>query len=292
MKAIKGLSLFAGLVVLASSCFNPPEFPLEPKIEFADIYFGVTPDALKADSIVVSIDFKDGDGDLGLAGENVEATNPEDFEFPFHRSNLFLGQGGALVPVGVWHQYSNLEDYFVLIDKGQQGKLMTLKMSRLPEYSSLSLPLYSLGSCHYLVDTILVDERDAAIVDQNYQNIIDTLHSPADPSIFVLRDTFYIAPNPNYFNITVDFLYSSDGENFLVYDWGECISTYDGRFPVLSDKKDSPLEGTLKYSLKSFGFENLFSTKILKLRIQIKDKALHSSNIIETPKFTLAKIRR
>lgn len=289
MKTIKGLSLFAGLVVLVSACFNPPEFSVEPTIEYADIYFGVTSDPSVADSIVLSIDFKDGDGDLGLEGSTAEGSNPEDFDNPFHPSNFFLGKDGALVPVGVWHQYSNL-GYFIQIDNGQQGTLMTLKMRQLPEYASL--PPYSLGTCDYLVDTILVDERDAAIVDKNYQNITDTLHSAVYPSIFVLRDTFYINPNPNYFNITVDFLYSSDGDNFVVYDWGECVSTYYGRFPVLSDKKDSPLEGTLRYSLKSFGFENLFSTKRLKLRIQIKDKALHSSNILETPEFTLQKIRR
>jgi hypothetical protein len=80
MKAIKGVSLFfAGLIILVSSCFNPPEFGLVPEIEYESIYFAEAPvGASTPDSIVVSIRFKDGDGDLGL-----DPANPEHSEYPF-----------------------------------------------------------------------------------------------------------------------------------------------------------------------------------------------------------------
>ncbi|OHX67649.1 hypothetical protein [Flammeovirga pacifica] len=56
-----------------SSCFGEPEFPLEPEIDFAWIenrsgMEGDSPQG-KQDSIYIAINFRDGDGDLGLSGE-------------------------------------------------------------------------------------------------------------------------------------------------------------------------------------------------------------------------------
>jgi len=285
MKAIKGLSLFGGVIILVSACFNPPEFPVEPKITYESIYFGETPnDQSLGDSIVLSINFKDGDGDLGLDG-----SDPKYSQNPFQPSNLFLAKDGAIVPVALSQHWDDIPYYFIDVEE-KQGKLVTLKTRDQTAYNFL--PAYSLGSCFYIADTIImVDEQDAAILDINTQNIIDTMHSQTNPSIYVLKDTFYIEANPNYYNITVDFLIKN-GDSYDVFDWGTCSSAYNARFPVLSDKDKSPLEGVLRYSLKSSGFRIMFSTKTLKLRIQIKDRLLHSSNIIETPDFTLDKIRR
>lgn len=283
MKAIKGLSLFTGVVVLASSCFNPPEFPLEPKIEFESIYFAEAPDGSdKADSIVVSVNFKDGDGDLGLDG-----SNPAHEEYPFNASNLFLANNGAIVPVALSQHWSDIPYYFIDV-LGQQGKLVTYKTRDQAEYNFLP----AFNDCDYLPDSILmVDAPDAGILDPAHHNIVDTLTSDDFPPIYVLKDTFYIEPNPNHYNITVTIL-MKDGDNWTPYNGGFCSPDFNGRFPVLSDKDDSPLEGTLRYSLKSQGFQIQLSTKILKVQIQIRDRALHASNTIESPEFTLAKIRR
>lgn len=288
MKTIKGLSLFAGLVVLVSSCFNPPEFAVEPSIEFEDIYFADAPDGSgKTDSLVVSINFKDGDGDLGLDG-----SNPEHEEYPYNASNLFLSNNEKLIPVGLAQHWSDISYYFVDFPEDEErpeGKLVTLKTRDLPGYGSLP----AFNDCDYLPDSIImVDGPDADILDPTFHNIIDTMTSQSYPPIYVLKDTFYIAPNPNHYNISVTIL-MKDGDDWTPYGSDDpCSPQFNGRFPVLSDKDDSPLEGTLRYSLKSFGFKIELSTKTLKVQVQIKDRKLHTSNTVESPEFTLQKILR
>jgi hypothetical protein len=76
------------------------------------------------------------------------------------------------------------------------------------------------------------------------------------------------------------------------FDFREAYcTTYDGRFPVLADSKRA-VEGTLKYAMVGTGFLSTFSITPLKLQIQIKDRAFHESNVIETGVFTLNDIRK
>jgi hypothetical protein len=287
MKAIKGVSLiFAGLIILVSSCFNPPEFGLVPEIEYESIFFAEAPaGSTKTDSIVVSIKFKDGDGDLGLDPED-----PKHAEYPFHPSSFFLAKDGKVEAVALSQHWSDIQYYFIDVI-GQEGKLVTAKTREQAAYNFL--PPFTLNSCSYLADTvIMVDSEDAGILDVNYQNIIDTMTSPSNPPIYVLKDTFYVEANPNHYNITVDFLLKNGDNTWTPFAWEDCNPSYSGRFPVLSDEPNSPLDGVLRYSLKSQGFRIMFTTKTLKLRIKIRDRALNTSNVIETPEFTLDKIRR
>ncbi len=57
--------MFVISVVMFSACFNPPEFGNNPAIEFKGISFGKT--ANGEDELIVSVNFKDGDGDMGLS---------------------------------------------------------------------------------------------------------------------------------------------------------------------------------------------------------------------------------
>lgn len=61
--------LFLALLAGAFACNKPPEYPLEPRIEFKAIesYPIVYREGGKADSLVLVIRFEDGDGDLGLS---------------------------------------------------------------------------------------------------------------------------------------------------------------------------------------------------------------------------------
>jgi hypothetical protein len=105
-----------------------------------------------------------------------------------------------------------------------------------------------------------------------------------------ILDTVYFELNPDHYNIFVDFLVKQNDGSFQEFDWRtEFCTTYDGRFPILAKNRDlsvqNPVEGTLKYSMLSAGFKFQFSIKTLKLRIQIQDRLLNKSNIIETPEF-------
>ena len=123
-------------------------------------------------------------------------------------------------------------------------------------------------------------ERTNGCNHYNYYNI------PVDPPYTILNENFY--------NILIDYLYEDANGEFLEFDWsGYCI-TYDGRFPNLSGKSgpftlrmDSRTKGQLTYRMSNLGFIPLFGDKRVKLRVHIKDRALHDSNTIETDPFFL-----
>jgi hypothetical protein len=108
----------------------------------------------------------------------------------------------------------------------------------------------------------------------------------------VLLDTFYYKKNPTYANIDVEF-WIKEGSGYKLFDWEKefCTISFNQRFPVLSDK-EGPLEGSLQYAMVTSGMKNLFSIKTLKLKVRIRDRDLNISNVIETPDFTLDKIKR
>jgi hypothetical protein len=80
-----GIIFFLGTL---SSCVTPPEnFPSVPEISFSGVEFVPVPGA--PDSLIVSIGFKDGEGDLGL--------NPRDTYPPFHFADYNRNENGALI---------------------------------------------------------------------------------------------------------------------------------------------------------------------------------------------------
>lgn len=63
---------------LLSGCYKEPTFDIIPNIEFSDIRKEVVLDAFdgtKKDSVIVTIKFQDGDGDLGYDDKNVSDAN-------------------------------------------------------------------------------------------------------------------------------------------------------------------------------------------------------------------------
>jgi hypothetical protein len=291
MKAIKGSVLFASVSILVSSCFNPPEFSIEPRISLKEIYFGQSVDGGQ-DSLVLAINFQDRDGDLGF-----DAANLDHLDYPYHQYNYYLASEGAVTIIPSRRPYSDL-DYAFMFPDGATGKLVTLKTLDDPIYAAV-LPPYTSGSCVYRYDTVFVEKKDAAIIDTNTVDIIDTLHSPTNPDIIQIDQTFYRTINPNYYNITIEILEQvgadqNDPNSFSpIKLGGECSQEFNARFPVLTSKSESvPLEGVLTYSMKSFGFQAKLNVKPFKVRVIIKDRGLHVSNTAETKVLTLDKIRR
>ncbi|AII50541.1 hypothetical protein N008_00895 [Hymenobacter sp. APR13] len=73
----------AAASVAVGSCISPPEFPETPSIEFKSLTVArqpTLPGDIPADSVIITLGFKDGDGDLGLNQD--EYTNP-----PYQRLN-------------------------------------------------------------------------------------------------------------------------------------------------------------------------------------------------------------
>jgi len=219
-------------LVALSACYTPPEFPIEPSIEYSNIIFKDIENL--PDSLILTIKFRDGNGDLGLS------TNEK--EVPYNP---------------VWY-----------IPK-PDGSLVTYSDRFLPAYDTL--PPYEFPyTC------------------QNY-----ILNSEAKNGEYA-DDTLYYQQNSDHWNIFVKFFVKKNG-TYTEFDWEiafdpQCSDNFNGRFPILSDLTNSPLEGKLRYGLTSSGFNFLFRNDTLKLEVYIKDRALNISNFIETPDFTLKSI--
>lgn len=306
MKVVYKFVAFLLLAAALGSCFDPPVFPMTPEIEFEDIYFGETPDFSDADSIVISINFKDGDGNIGI--DKIVTSNGElidNINDPFHDSNFYLSTGGTnLKEFGTETFYTDtfpngLAEYVpikILSTRNQSGKLLTLRN----QAGYTGLPAYRQGKLEcvdYTTQPIFIFQADWDIIDNSYY-IKDTLIDAFGNRFITVRDTLYFQHNPNHYTIEVDFFVkepshpNAGADGFREYDWREeFCTTYDGRFSQLSDT-ETPLEGTVKYAMVSTGFKFVFSVKTIKLRVSIKDRDLNVSNVIYTPEFTLDKIKR
>lgn len=288
MKRFKGFLLLLLVTAAMGSCFDPPEFPNVPEIEFESIEFKEGP---STDSLILTISFRDGDGDLGI-----DPTNIDFLSYPFNNLTFYQTDGsGNLIPLNTVAGTSATDTLNVLIVPNPgQGKLVFPRTRKTPGYSNL--PPYNCQNYEYLLNKpLIVPEAAVGILDDK-TIITDTLYN-GQTRFFAIQDTLYFTVNPDHYNIEVDFFVrkpgdpNADPEGWVEFDWRKefCTQSFDGRFPVLSTDGNA-LEGTIRYSMNSLGFTSIFSVQTLKLRIQIKDQALNRSNIVETGPFTLDQI--
>jgi hypothetical protein len=225
---VVSIVLLSGL----AGCYTPPEFPVEPLIEYSDVVFKDIENL--PDSLILTIGFQDGNGDLGLS------TNEK--EPPYN---------------SVWFSLK------------ENGELVTYSDRFTPEYDTLPPYEFPYTCMNYLLNSEALNGEYA-------------------------EDTLYFQQNSDHWNIFVKFFVKKNG-TYTEFDWAtafdpQCSDNFNGRFPLLSDLTNSPLEGKLRYGLTSSGFNFLFRNDTLKLEIYIKDRALNISNLIETPDFTLKAI--
>jgi hypothetical protein len=292
--------LLVSIFVLIVGCVDPPEFDNSPKITYEGLYLGKSPNG--EDSLVVSVSFKDGDGDLGF-GITSNVIEP-----PYHQFNFFVNNGGSMLAVpstlvqnfrGYRYKSSGKTpgrpSFYVPTPGGQVGELITLASRNdgfsLPPFTSPYLCLINEEAYIHeqqQADTVFVSGSDGYLI-KDHATIVDTLVRNDDPAQYFLAvvDYFYIRENPFHYNFKVDFLIKNNDGSFTEFDFRkEFCETYDGRFPLISDD-DRALEGIINYSMVSSGFFPTFSIKTMKLAITIYDKALNQSNTVETPEFRL-----
>lgn len=200
------------------SCTPPPELPVIPSIVFKNVKYVETEGA---DSLIVTIEFKDGDGDLGLTSDDILA--------PY-------------------------QPYFDSLDDNQD----TIKFGSRP-----GLPEYN------PIDYVIRRDAEGTPID-----------------------TLLVRINDNHYNYFVHFYQKKNGR-YTEFNWRDkpYYQTFDGRFPLLNTSgKSKPLEGELRYSMVSSGWIYIFRDS-MRLVVQIQDRALHKSNIVESPAFTLEGIK-
>lgn len=286
---LKYSTLFGIIAALAlSMCTEPEEFPNTPEITFNDLVFKNSDSG--QDSLILSIDFKDGNGDLGL---NSDQNLSEDSFFPYHDLEAIIdGQGQFVTLLSEstsfpWRKTfpnSTFTEIYGEIDDR-------------PDFSCLDYEIGYLNpeKTFFTSDPRIFDE-DNRVQIKFHTSLNGTIS--IDPSTLV-EDTIYVKKNENRFNILVDYFVKRNGE-YELFDWltqfdetGCQGIDFNGRFPIFDQtnlNNGSALEGTLKYSMLSSGFNISFRNDTIKLRVVIKDRALNNSNVIETPDFTLQAI--
>jgi hypothetical protein len=302
MKIIKGLAVLF-ITLSFGSCFEPPEFSTVPEIDFVDVVFKERNASTRSDSLIVTLKFKDGDGDLG-----VDASAPKFNDAPFNNLTFFQtndSDKANLIPVNTVQQTvehinkagqrvtENL--HLLQIENPAAGRLVFPRTRKQSGYSYL--PAYNCQYHEYFRTAYYAIREDQKGVLDGVA-MVDTLYGKLNGATvathFIIRDTLYFQVNENHYNIDVDFMVKdpsnpeADEKGFVVFNWRKefCQQDLDGRFPILTDKK-GPLEGEIRYAMFSVGFRNIFTIKTLKLRIKIRDQALNVSNTVFSEEFTL-----
>ncbi len=118
---LKYSAAFLSLLLLASGCREEPSYPDEPEITFNRVdQFTYTKNRIVFDSLVVVVDFQDGDGDLGLRRKPNGDGDP-DFKPPFDQAsqtfnnffvNLQVKRGNTYVPYPFASEFLNLNGRF------------------------------------------------------------------------------------------------------------------------------------------------------------------------------------
>lgn len=115
---------------------------------------------------------------------------------------------------------------------------------------------------------------------------------------YSLNHSVYSIINENFSNIFVDFFYEDIDGNFVELDFLKTycfnfdarVFTGSGTSGPFIRKMENSKKGKVQYTIQSLGFTSLFGDKKMKLKIAIQDRALHRSNIVETPEFYLSDI--
>jgi len=305
MKLVRSALLFVISVVLFSACFNPPEFSNSPFIEYKGIWLGKT--VHNEDSLVITLSFKDGNGDVGL-----NPTNPAHADSPYHDVNFFTNKAGQKSPLsatlvknfsgyalGEGKKTPKEPSYFMRTPSKDSGPLIAFRdrdqgVSALPPYAESYK--CAANSESYLnqndtPDTIYIWKDDKHLI-RDKTTKVDSLYriNNREEYFYADVDYFYMQPNPGQYDIYVKFFIKNNDGGYTEYDWAkEFCANYNGRIPILTDKQ-RPLEGIIDYSMVSSGFLVIFGNKTLRLEVTIYDRALNSSNTVVTNDFRLEDI--
>ena len=110
----KYTTLFLLTVMTLAGCKKPPEYPNEPDITFNSISYKNSGGIF--DSITIAVDFKDGDGDLGLLADETDYPyNPYFFLLDSNKDTIRLGNPQA--PPFNFYDYEIIENDTFYIER-------------------------------------------------------------------------------------------------------------------------------------------------------------------------------
>ncbi|MEK6780512.1 MAG: hypothetical protein AABY93_02330 [Bacteroidota bacterium] len=106
MKSVGGLCLLAIIGILINSCLDAPQYSEIPEIEFEQIVFKDIKDASTADSLIISIKFRDGNGNIGLDPSETREPYNDKYYFQFPDQSYITYETKRTVP-----GYDTLPDF-------------------------------------------------------------------------------------------------------------------------------------------------------------------------------------
>ena len=247
MKRITGI-LYGILFFLVGACFEPPQFSNQPSIAIEDVRVQKVGGAAVADSLIITVNFQDGDGNIGISGsENTP---------PFHERWYFLKTPLPTCEPGLMAPCTKIS----YVDDQNMANYVTYKSRR--------------GGAPY-------DTLPAFTKPYDCQNYV-VLKKAGNVTI----DTLYSQLNPRYFNLFIRVEYKS-GSDFIPYEYNNApypncdIYGLNARLPILAKDGDVnsklPLEGVITYKLTSASFTPLLG-KVLRLKIKLMDRDGNISN--------------
>jgi hypothetical protein len=166
--------LFVGLFLL-TGCFSEPDYPNTPKIEFVSLKNLQSKTRANTDSVVITLFFRDGDGDLGLTSTDTLPPFSErnsDGTVNRFRNNFFaeverLNENGEFEPIVFAAQNFNLDSRFPVLN--------TLdKETALEGDLRYSLTLFAISSSPIQKDAVLRYKISIADRKLNESNVIIT----------------------------------------------------------------------------------------------------------------------
>lgn len=250
-------SLVTGFIIFLTvwACQPPPELPVIPQVSYNRMEFH--PVSTSTDSLLLYLDFEDGDGDIGLEGnEN---------GYPYHPFNLIMDKNRVPVTLG---------------GTGYE-----------PPFYSIAVNTRTWEP--YVPEVLFSETDDRPSFNCESYEILEYLDDQDEVQI----DTFYVEKNPNNKNIYVEFYRKMNGSYEFIdwanaFSTNSCGTDFNARFPIFDENNiGKSLTGTLRYAMLSEGFEIILKKDTFKVRAYIKDRNLHDSNYAESPDLTLDMIR-
>lgn len=258
------IAIVVSLLVLSlESCFDPPVYPEVPEINYKGVRFVQTDGQ---DSLILSFDFQDGDGDIGLGNG--------DFYPPYHTYNVIVDSTARFVYNESIDEQIIEEASIRFVEFGDSGDKFPYylisnygTLVKVYSESEIDLPPYSCKDYTFVTDL----EGDTLGADK--------------------ADTILIEPNEFINNIAIKFFRKRNGQLQDItssFSPDGCTPPFNTRIPIFDeDNLGRPLRGTIHYPMISSGFISQFLNDSIQIEFYIYDRALNKSNVVLAPAFTL-----
>ncbi len=145
MIPLKHTFLYLFLIIAVASCYPPEEFPNTPSIAFNDLKYREIDNG--TDSLILTIDFQDGDGDIGLDGD-------ENF-YPYHDFNAIIDANNKFVTISD----TEVEPPFYIATPNGDISFFSQTDNR-PDYNCLDYEIVNLDEANTQVDTFYVQQNE------------------------------------------------------------------------------------------------------------------------------------